>query len=193
MLVRRAHSVGRARGAPRPRGGGDGFCDSDRSRRDAPPAVAGGRRVTLGVVAQSGWGKGFHAQSWMESNAKDYDALAVLDYCAEYRGLVKAGVADHLIVGPVEAQWSVQDWMAVLRANPYVVLERHKAKIGTDRWRDSLPALPRRSVASTVTVGGRRRSPLRARNATALPWRIKEGRRPAGALARRPRGNATDG
>ena len=92
--------------------------------------------MNLAFVAQSGWGKGYHAQSWMESNAQEYDALAVLDYCAEYRGLVKAGVADHLIVGPVEAQWSVQDWMAVLRANPYVVLERHKEKIGTDRWRE---------------------------------------------------------
>lgn len=92
--------------------------------------------MNLGFVAQSGWGKGYHAQSWMESNASEYEAMVVLDYCAEYRGLVKEGIADHLIVGPVEAEWSVQDWMAVLRANPYIVLERHKAKIGTDRWRE---------------------------------------------------------
>ncbi|KAA9399672.1 ATP-binding protein [Haloarcula sp. CBA1129] len=72
----------------------------------------------------------------MESNASEYAALVVMDYCAEYRGLVKAGIADHLIVGPVEVQWSVQDWMAVLKANPHIVLERHKAEIGTDRWRE---------------------------------------------------------
>jgi len=92
--------------------------------------------VNLGFVAQSGWGKGYHAQSWMESNASEYEALVVLDYCAEYRGLVKSGVADHWIVGKLEAQMSVSDWMKVLRANPQIVLERHKSEIGTEEWRE---------------------------------------------------------
>lgn len=92
--------------------------------------------MNLAFVAQSGWGKSYHAQAWMESNAREYEALVVMDYCAEYRGLVKAGLADHLIVGPLEAQLSVSDWMQVLQANPHIVLERHKAEIGTDRWRE---------------------------------------------------------
>jgi len=72
----------------------------------------------------------------MESNAQDYDALCVLDYCAEYRGLVKAGVAQHTIVGRLESGLSVQDWMTVLSENPRIVLERHKGQIGTDVWRE---------------------------------------------------------
>jgi len=92
--------------------------------------------MNLGFVAQSGWGKGYHAQSWMESNASEYEAMVVLDYCAEYRGLVKAGIADHWIIGRTEAALSVSGWMDLLAANPHVVLERHKGEIGTDRWRE---------------------------------------------------------
>jgi len=103
--------------------------------------------VNLAFIAQSGWGKSYHAQAWMESNADDYEAMVILDYCAEYRGLVKHGIADHWIVGRVEEQWSVQDWMTFLRANPKVVLERNKKHLGTDRWRD---------VSATIATALRR-------------------------------------
>ncbi|ACV46618.1 ATP-binding protein [Halomicrobium mukohataei] len=92
--------------------------------------------MNLAFIAQSGWGKSYHAQAWMESNAMAYEAVVVLDYCAEYRGLVKEGLARHLIVGRVEEQWGVQQWQTFLRQNPYIVLERHKQHLGTDRWRD---------------------------------------------------------
>ncbi|MEA5406383.1 hypothetical protein VB773_01470 [Haloarculaceae archaeon H-GB2-1] len=48
--------------------------------------------MNLLFAAQSGWGKSYHAQAWMESNARAYDALVVLDFCGEYRG------------------WSRKDW-----------------------------------------------------------------------------------
>ncbi|MBO4248873.1 ATP-binding protein [Halomicrobium sp. IBSBa] len=72
----------------------------------------------------------------MESNAQEYESMAVLDYCGEYRGLVKEGIASHWIVGRVEEQWSVSDWVTFLQNNPFVVLERNKKHLGTDRWRD---------------------------------------------------------
>ncbi|WP_254272163.1 ATP-binding protein [Haloarcula marina] len=92
---------------------------------------------SLLLAAQSGWGKSFHAQAWMETNVADadtYAALTVLDYCGEYRGLVKAGYAAHWIVGPRELHFSVDDWRAILDENPMLVLERHH-QVTTDEWR----------------------------------------------------------
>jgi len=97
--------------------------------------VFGRRRVNLAFVAQSGWGKGYHAQSWMEASVGDYEALVVLDFCREYRGLVKAGLADHWIIGPVELQATIEQWAAILRENPRIVLER-RTDVPVDQWRE---------------------------------------------------------
>jgi len=86
-------------------------------------------------AAQSGWGKSYHAQAWMESNADAYDGLVVMDYCGEYRGLIKHGLAQHWIVGPAEASLSVSDWVQILDANPSLVLERYA--LSSEEWRDT--------------------------------------------------------
>jgi len=85
-------------------------------------------------AAQSGWGKSYHAQAWMESNAEAYEGMVVLDYCGEYRGLVKHGLAQHWIVGPRERRLSVSGWVDVLAANPKLVLERHNS-LTAEKWR----------------------------------------------------------
>ncbi|MBX0322473.1 ATP-binding protein [Halomicroarcula sp. F13] len=70
----------------------------------------------------------------MESNADAYESLTVLDYCGEYRGLVKAGLASHWIVGPAEKDLSADQWRHILVSNPHVVLERHSV-LTADEWR----------------------------------------------------------
>jgi hypothetical protein len=90
--------------------------------------------TALLFAAQSGFGKSYHAQAWMESNADAYDGLVVMDYCREYRGLVKAGLARHWIVGPKERRLSASGWVKVLEANPKLVLERHNS-LTADEWR----------------------------------------------------------
>lgn len=96
----------------------------------AGPACAS----ALLFAAQSGWGKSYHAQAWMESNADAYEGMVVLDYCREYRGLVKHGLAQHWIVGPREQHLSVSGWVDVLEANPQLVLEKH-VRLTSDEWR----------------------------------------------------------
>jgi hypothetical protein len=98
--------------------------------------------MNLLFAAQSGWGKSYHAQAWMESNAKAYDALVVLDFCGEYRGLVKAGLATHWIVGHRERKLSVSDWQTILDENPHVVLEKHNF-LSPEQWREVCATIAR--------------------------------------------------
>ncbi|GGN97659.1 type IV secretory system conjugative DNA transfer family protein [Haloarcula pellucida] len=86
-------------------------------------------------AAQSGWGKSYHGQAWMESNADAYEGMVVMDYCGEYRGLVKYGLAQHWIVGPAERNLSVSGWVDVLASNPKLVLERHNS-LTAEEWRE---------------------------------------------------------
>ena len=62
--------------------------------------------LNLLLAAQSGWGKSFKGQHVIEKNLPEYDHVVVLDYKDEYRGLVKAGLANWWIGGPREAGWS---------------------------------------------------------------------------------------
>jgi len=89
--------------------------------------------VNGALLAKSGWGKSWMTQALLERNIPEYEATVVMDMKDEYRGLVKAGLLVHLIVGPHEAQWSVEQWREFLRQNPRVVL----AKLDTmnlDTW-----------------------------------------------------------
>jgi len=81
----------------------------------------------------SGWGKSYHGQAIMESSIPAFDYVPILDFKDEYRGLVKSGLASHLLVGPREATWSVVDWRTFLESNGAVVLARHQLK--PERWR----------------------------------------------------------
>jgi len=84
----------------------------------------------------TGWGKSWYGQAIMEANAPEYDLFVVADYKDEYRGLCKAGLAQHMIVGPREANLSVDDWKQVLADNPKLVLARYG--IDEDTWRDTI-------------------------------------------------------
>ena len=102
--------------------------------------------MNLLVAAQSGWGKSFKSQHVMEQNIPEYDRVVVLDFCDEYRGLVKAGMADWWIVGPREREWSASTWSDFLDANEKVVLARHDL-VDVEEWRQ---------VANTVIGEARR-------------------------------------
>jgi len=82
----------------------------------------------------SGWGKSWYAQLLFETNLPEFDYVGIFDYKDEYRGLVKAGLASHYIVGERETAWSVDDWETFFESNPKVVLARHRLK--PEEWRD---------------------------------------------------------
>jgi hypothetical protein len=101
--------------------------------------------VNLLLAAQSGWGKSAKAQNVMEENVPEYERMVVLDYKDEYRGLVKADLAEWFIVGPDEADWSVAKWVAFLRKNPKVVVARHR--LNASMWKE---------VAARIIAAARR-------------------------------------
>jgi len=94
---------------------------------------AGLGALNLLLAAQSGWGKSFKAQHVIEENLPEYDHVLVLDYCDEYRGLVKEGLASWWIAGPRERAWSASTWHDFVAANQKVVLARHD-RMTTDDW-----------------------------------------------------------
>ena len=96
------------------------------------------------VAGQSGTGKSWMTQYRIESNAPRFDAVVVLDYCDEYRGLCKAGLAQWLGVGGAEANLSIDAWADLLRSNEAIVAAR---AISAERWRED--------VVPTVAQAGR--------------------------------------
>jgi len=108
--------------------------------------------MNLSLAAKSGWGKSYHAQAWMEANIENYETAAIMDYCDEYRGLVKQGLASYWIIGPHEVnQWGPTQYRNVLKENGAVVFARHE-RVDTDAWQQV--------VADVATVAPRLRSSL---------------------------------
>lgn len=111
----------------------------------------------LAVASATGTGKSYTGQAVIEFNIKesgefvdaeqDLDGLVVLDYCDEFRGLVKAGMAKHWLVGEKELQWSAEQWAAFIESNPYIVLGRRD--LSDEQWRD---------VCDTIVAGLRQLS-----------------------------------
>jgi len=91
--------------------------------------------MNLLFAAQSGWGKSYHSQAWLEQNIPEYDNSIILDYKDEYRGLVKHGLCKFCIGGPAELNWSSSHWQALLERNQHVVLARH-GMVDDDEWRE---------------------------------------------------------
>lgn len=104
--------------------------------------------MNLGLAAQSGWGKSAKAQEVMEKNAENYERMVVLDFKDEYRGLVKAELADWWIAGPKEARWKRSHWRSFLEDNEKVVLARHDA-LTAEHWRE----LAARVIAAARDLG----------------------------------------
>jgi len=100
------------------------------------------------IAAMSGWGKSYHAQAIMEASIPEFDYVAVLDFKDEYRGLVKGGLASHLIVGPEELRWKTSTWREFFKQNGAVVLARHQ--LTPEQWQ---------KVAARVTSALRELAP----------------------------------
>lgn len=100
-------------------------------------------RRALGAI--SGWGKSWTAQALWERYVTDFGASLLLDYKDEYQGLVEAGYASRLLVGPAEVGWSIQDWRRVIEANPHTVMVRHR--LSNPEWR---------KVAAKIVAASRR-------------------------------------
>ena len=88
------------------------------------------------IAAESGWGKSWYSQAWIEENIPEYDRSLILDFKDEYRGLVKADLARHWIAGPAERdEWDVGTWRSVLEDNPRLVVARYDA-LEEEGWRE---------------------------------------------------------
>ena len=82
--------------------------------------------------------------------------MGIFDYKDEYRGIVKAGLASHYIVGERETAWSVDDWETFFEANRKVVLARHR--LPPEEWREmvanAVQALRNLAGADTAALAG---------------------------------------
>lgn len=107
--------------------------------------------MNLGVLAKSGWGKSYTAQSIQEDNIPDYDHVVILDEGDEYTGLVEHFDAmTRWGVGPREAEATIDDWEEFLRSdgNEWVQLPRHEL------LRDDWAAVCNKIVGATRRLDG---------------------------------------
>ena len=100
--------------------------------------------MRLLIAAISGFGKSYIAQAYIEKNLPEYDHTVILDYKDEFRGLVKAGLADYVAVGNREAGISVDGWRQVVEGNESIIVCR--AGLDPDQWRE---------VATTIASAAR--------------------------------------
>jgi len=96
------------------------------------------------IAGQSGWGKSWLSQQRIEDNLSGFDAVVILDYKDEYRGLAKAGCAKWMGVGKAEAALSADGWRRLLDDNGAIVAAR---AVPADTWRED--------VAATVATAAR--------------------------------------
>jgi hypothetical protein len=100
--------------------------------------------MRLLIAAISGFGKSYIAQAYIEKNLPEYDHTVILDYKDEFRGLVKAGLADYVAVGNREAGISVDGWRQVVEGNESIIVCR--AGLDPDQWRE---------IATTIASAAR--------------------------------------
>ena len=94
---------------------------------------------SLLFAAQSGWGKSYLLQCVVEKNLEKYARVLLLDYKDEYRGLVSKahgpGPCRHWLAGPHEhRRFGVDEWTAMLQANPKLVVAR--SGLQPPAWRE---------------------------------------------------------
>jgi hypothetical protein len=90
------------------------------------------------IAAQSGWGKSWVCQQRIEANLERFDAVVILDYCDEYRGLAKAGLARWLGIGDTEAAMNAEMWVDLMEQNPRIVAAR---AVDAATWREDVAAM----------------------------------------------------
>lgn len=89
------------------------------------------------LAAKSGWGKSWRLQLLLEQNIPRTDFSLTFDYKDEYRGLVKAGMAKHLILDRSTAsRFGQSEWQALLRDNRHIVVARHAQT--AEQWREAI-------------------------------------------------------
>lgn len=101
--------------------------------------------MNLVLLGKPGWGKSYMAQCVLEKNLRDYAHSVTFDQCDEFRGLVKVGLAKHMIVSQQEVGLSVATWRRILQANPHIII----AKV------ESLPIETWKQVVATVSEAAR--------------------------------------
>lgn len=113
---------------------------------------------SLFVGAKSGWGKSFQGQAYLDTNMRGdrFDAVVVLDYKDEFRGLVKEGLARHYGAGPHElAGWGPSEWETLIQTNGHLVIAR-VSTLDDDGWQgicaDIARAVRRIDLATLTAV-----------------------------------------
>ncbi|MHB9287353.1 ATP-binding protein [Halobacteriales archaeon Cl-PHB] len=108
--------------------------------------------MNLLLAAASGYGKSYVTQSVTEENRDDYDAVVVLDYKDEYRGLVKAGMARYWQAGYREREHFDRDtWREMIEENGNIVLARH-AGLEPEEWREVCATAIKAGRASNLNI-----------------------------------------
>jgi hypothetical protein len=104
------------------------------------------------IAGKSGWGKSWVAHATAEANLPEYPVAAIFDFKDEYRGLVKHGLVKRHIVGPDEAEWSVNHWMQFIQQNPKTVYTRFR--LDEDEWREVVGRITEAVRAVGQQAGG---------------------------------------
>lgn len=104
------------------------------------------------IGAKTGWGKSWYSQQIMAANAPEYPVFVVLDYKDEYRGLVKANLANWLALGPSEAAYGAAEWRQILADNPRLVVARHR--LDAAEWREAVAPLVQAARSIGQDAGG---------------------------------------
>jgi len=86
------------------------------------------------IAGKSGWGKSWLTQAWTEDNLGNYEAVLLLDYKDEYRGLAKAGLSKWVAVGRQEAALGVDAWRELIQTNGRLVAAR---SVDLAEWREA--------------------------------------------------------
>lgn len=91
--------------------------------------------MNLLLAAQTGWGKSYHTQAYLEANLDEYDHVIILDPKDEYTGLVEAhATVKRKIVGPNE-QANPPEWWAALIAG-FHALQLPQYDLLPEQWRE---------------------------------------------------------
>lgn len=86
------------------------------------------------IAGKSGWTKSWFTQLYCEENLDGVDYAIILDFCDEYRGLAKAGMAKWMGVGDQEATIGPDGWRAALKTNEKLIAARKGLR--PEEWRD---------------------------------------------------------
>jgi DNA helicase HerA-like ATPase len=109
--------------------------------------------VNLLLSAQTGWGKSYHTQAYLEANLEKYDRVLIIDPKDEYTGIVEAHEeVKRFIVGPDELSYPPEFWKALLEGNTAIQLAKYD--LLPEDWREVCGTIVHaaRDVDGTILV-----------------------------------------